>query len=332
MRYPLFLIVFLAVCTSCAQDAGGVPSFTVVSYNVQNLMDARLDGTEYEEYLPSESWNEENYHIRLKRLAGTLTDPVLRDCDLFVLQEVEHEGVLRDLVTRHLSRWGYGYYAAAKEKDSAISVGLVSRIRPEEVKVHGVPGARPVLEAVFSLEGEEVVVIALHAKSQIGEDTEKLRIECSKTVKAIGGEHPGSLVLVAGDFNEDPDGGRDQEGQRALVLLDQPRTNWDEAHGSLAVSGERGRISGPVWYDPYLDDILGFPTQGTCCYDGAWHQYDQIIGREELFDGRGWEFSSFTVCALDTLLKTDGRPYSWDRNLLSGYSDHLPVMMELVRR
>jgi hypothetical protein len=329
MRHFILLLVipFLFSCKGNVEADG----FVICSYNVQNMMDATLDGTEYEEYRPSEFWTEEMYRTRLQRLGRFLSSSRMRQCDLFVLEEIENERVLSDLVRLYLARWGYGYYAAVKGEGSAIAVGIISRKEPSVVRSHGVIGGRPVLEAVFPSEAGEVVVLALHARSRIDDDSEETRLECMRTVRAVKADHPDALVLACGDFNEDPDACLASSGQTAFVLAHHPSAPLFNERGSLVVCGERELVSKDIWYDPFLDDTLSFSAPGTYWYDGSWHRYDHIIGGERLFDGAGWEFLDFSVCAAFELLQTDGRPYAWDKKLLSGYSDHLPVILKLVR-
>ena len=77
-------------------------------------MDDKLDGYEYPEYRPSEKWSTKSYHMRLRTLNEVLTNRSIGLCDVLVLQEIEHEGVIADLLDRHLGRKGYLWYAVAK--------------------------------------------------------------------------------------------------------------------------------------------------------------------------------------------------------------------------
>ena len=45
-------------------------------------------------------------------------------------------------------------------------------------------------------------------------------------------------------------------------------------------------------------------------------------------DGTGWDFAEAGVL-FGTFQKTaDGKPFAWDRRLLKGVSDHLPVWVK----
>jgi len=319
---------------SCSSDLKGTkPSFEVVSYNVQNLMDATLDGSEYDEYKPSASWTEKAYKQRLRTTAQVLCQRSIRSCDVILLQEVENAHVLKDLIEGYLAHYGFGYYASIKDGDSAISVSLISKDRPLKVAKCQVRGGRSVLEAVFD-DGRDgrIVIYALHAKSQIGnkEEGEALRVETMRTVASCASDYPDSLILICGDFNEDPTAYRDERlFQTALIELDFPQTDSFMQKGSLAITGERGRVAPSIWYDPFLDSSLSFSQGGTCYFSGSWHCYDQILGNDKLFDMRGWEFGSFDILCDAFYLSNEGTPHAWNRQLLSGYSDHLPVKLKL---
>jgi endonuclease/exonuclease/phosphatase family metal-dependent hydrolase len=326
-------VFFLALCLcGCSADLQGLDpeTFKVLSYNVQNLMDATLDGTEYPEYRPSEDWTEENYLLRLKTLSTVLVSRTIGMCDVLVLQEVENGTVVSDLLHRHLARRGYCWYATASDTDGPISLAIVSVTKPREVYVHGVPGARPVLEAVFDTASGPVTIFALHAKSQIGdpEETEALRIETARTIGgALARKDEEGTVLLCGDFNEDPTSFAEGDGsQTALVPVTERR--FIDA-GSLGVTGDRELVYADTWYCPYLDPSTTLSVPGSCHFSGQWHRYDQILGNGSLFDRKGWEYDSFAVAAPSPCSNPDGTPASWNLATKNGVSDHYPVLLTL---
>jgi len=328
----LLLLVLLLCSCSCdlPQDTG---HFRVLSYNVQNLFDTHLDGTEYAEYQDSKAWAQHSYRQRLKTLSQVVLHSRLNLPDVLVLQEVENQRVVEDLLTYHLHRHGYQWFATAKGADDAIAVAIISRHPIKEAKVHtGVQGTRPVLEARVETVREDVVLFALHSKSQIGEfaQTEALRLEVAKTVMAAAQQQEGSLILLCGDFNSDPTVVREcGDVQPALVDVAHPHAMRYLHEGSIVLTGSRTEVSSLIWYSGYLDQGLDLENAGSCNWDGSWHQYDQILGNGYLFDRRGWEFSSFTICDLPLCLEVDGRPKAWNLQTLNGVSDHLPVLLTL---
>ncbi len=332
----LLSIVFLLFSGCDATIAPDEKTFAVLSYNVQNLFDAKLEGSEYAEYQDPESWDEGSYRLRLKTLSNVLLDPSLALPDIIVLQEVEGPTVVRDLLYYHLSRKGYRWYAVSKGKDSPIAVAIISRHPVSDSVVHAAPGCRPLLEATIETSRGEVVVFALHAKSRIGgdEETEGRRIALSGAASQAAKSHEGKLTLLCGDFNENPDAVWDAGGrQTALVDISHPESSQFIQKGSLAVTGEKGKVGPSRWYTPYLDPQYEFLSPpGSCCWTGQWYRYDQILGNGYLFDGLGWEYTAFSICVLPLLVKSDGTPNNWDLGIKNGVSDHLPVLMTLTRR
>ncbi len=336
--FPILVLALLLFagsgCSLEAQVSNG-KEFKILTYNVQNLMDDKLDGDEYPEYRPSEKWDTESYHMRLRTLNEVLTNRTIGWCDVLVLQEIEHEGVIADLLGRHLGRKGYGWYAVAKGEDSAIATALISRDKPNYVAVHAVEGSRPVLEAVFDTERGEVVIFALHAKSQIGEfaETEALRLELSRVLKEAAIRHEGSLIVLCGDFNTDPDSYKDNSTvQPALIDIGSQMARTYMDSGSLGITGRRDLVYSDVWYSPFMDGENRYDKPGTCYFGGSWHHYDQFLGNALLFDGFGWEYGSTAIIAPSVALKTDGTPMAWNLSTLSGVSDHLPLLLTLLRR
>jgi len=333
----LILALSLFVGCGCSLDVQDTneKEFKILTYNVQNLMDDKLDGDEYPEYRPSEKWGTESYHQRLRKLNEVLTNRSIGWCDVLVLQEIEHEGVIADLLGRHLGRKGYEWYAVAKGEGSAISTALISRNKPKHVAVHAVEGCRPVLEAVFDTERGEVVIFALHAKSQIGEfsETEALRLGLSRVLKEAAIRHEGSLIVLCGDFNTNPDAYKDNRTvQPALIDIGEQKARTYMAEGSLGITGRRDLVYSDVWYSPFVDGHNKFEKPGTCYFGGSWHHYDQFLGNGLLFDGFGWEYGSTAIVAPSIALKSDGTPMAWNLSTLSGVSDHLPVLLTLLRR
>ncbi len=333
----LVLTLLLPVGCGCSLDvqAPNEKEFKILTYNVQNLMDDTLDGDEYPEYRPSEKWTTASYHMRLRRLNGILTDRSIGLCDVLVLQEVEHDKVVADLLERHLGRKGYTWYAVATGEGSAISVAVISRNKPKHVALHAVEGARPVLEAVFDTERGEVVIFAVHAKSQVGEfaETEALRLGLCRVLKEAATRHEGSLVLLCGDFNTDPDAYKDNRSvQPALIDIGEQKARTYMGKGSLGITGRRDLVYADVWYSPFMDTKNRFDKPGTCYFAGSWHQYDQFLGNGLLFDGLGWEYGSTAIVAPSGTVRTDGTPMAWNLSTLSGVSDHLPLLLTLLRR
>ena len=103
MVSALFAVLVLGSCAM--PDAAG--TWTVASWNVQNLFDGIDNGTEYSEFDPEDGeWTDELYRIRLEKTAEILLSLCSGGPDLIILQEVENQNVLEDLAAGPLSAKG----------------------------------------------------------------------------------------------------------------------------------------------------------------------------------------------------------------------------------
>jgi len=313
----------------------------VMTWNVQNLMDGIVDGTEYDEYLPAAGWNDALYRKRLKRCVAVVTDKASPLPHILILQEIENDRVLVDLLEQRLARLGFLWHAATGELGNAIQIGVASRLPITSARVHSVPGCRPVLECGVETSSGTIIILAVHGKSRKEgvTETEADRISLSKTIQTLLSEwrenDPSALVLVAGDFNESPDA-QVSDGaswQTAFVEAAHPKAFDYYLRGSLMVSGNRSVVPGDasVLYSPWLDGTLRFDRPGSCWFSGGWHRYDQVLGDSGLFDGVGWEFSGSGVSTPDVILSPEGTPFAWNVRSRSGVSDHFPVWIRLRR-
>ena len=87
-----------------------------------------------------------------------------------------------------------------------------------------------------------------------------------------------------------------------------------------------------LWYDFWADsDSVPWPG-GSYWYDGAWRSYDNILVSLAGNDLWGWDYSDSGVVFTQVQKTADGKPFVWDRRLLKGISDHLPVWVRLSAR
>ena len=69
-------------------------TFSIASYNVENLFDLNKDGNEYSEFIPDTkaNWNEENFNIKINNLTKVIKD---LDADIIALQEIENRELMQ---------------------------------------------------------------------------------------------------------------------------------------------------------------------------------------------------------------------------------------------
>ncbi len=291
----LFSVLLLLVsCSGCEKSER--TGFRIAQWNVQNLFDGNSDGTEYSEYTRQSGWSSKLYRSRLENIEDVLSYPGLSEAEIIVLNEVENSNVIQDIMHLDaLQKRGFLWQACASEEGGAISVGVISSIPIQDVHLHSVQGARPVIEARFEICGKTVCVLALHGKSNLGEE-EETRALRQRTGEALAQRtqylretDPACLVVIAGDFNEDPYQGN--------IIQDMG-----------------------LWHS-FWDDA-SFDGKGSYLYDGQWMRYDNILLSSDLIVHSG-------VVRTGILTDAGGSPNRWRRELLSGVSDHLPVWVQV---
>ena len=334
------LIVFALYGCDLDRPPGGEGKLVVMSYNVQNLFDAYVDGTEYSEYTPEGGWSGDGYAQRLNHVGRAIVQGSGVLPDIVVLQEIENDRVLAELLDRELSSRGFRWYAATADPGSAIQTGVISRFPIISATIHGVPGCRSILQVTIDANGSPLVILAFHAKSRLEgvRETEGQRIDLAKVLQSITEEKlaEDSLteILLAGDFNESADAFLREGGllQTALIPADSPMAPGFSADGSLLLCGKPPQDG--QWYSWWLDrsSVLSANTAGSYWYKGVWETFDQILLSPGCFNGSGWDFVQGQVCAQRMLCDASGHPYAWNLSLKEGYSDHLPVYVVLQRK
>lgn len=325
----LILVLIFSLCGCSGQLDKPNNLFTIMSWNVDNLMDDKLDGTEYEEYTPSEGWDSIAYKRRLKNVAAVIKKD---NADIVLLQEIEHSGVLKDLLSSYLKREGYKYYGSIKKADSAIAIGFISKIKPTGISVHSVINNRSVLQLDFNIKGNLLTIFEVHAKSKYSGEvaTEGDRINLSKILKSEMQKNSNHLVIMCGDFNEDPS--QEANDMSALILESNKNYLPYTKKGSLGLTANKDCVFKSMMYSPSFDDSVKKSINGTYYYNGTWSNIDLILGSSQLFDGIGLDYYSFNIDNNSFLLTSSGIPNKWEVKGLCGISDHLPVVMKLFER
>ncbi|HRY72369.1 MAG TPA: endonuclease/exonuclease/phosphatase family protein [Spirochaetia bacterium] len=332
----------------------GEDSLLVMSYNVKSLFDAVDSGSEFPEFSVAEGrWDEARYKRRLSLLAEVIlaAAPGKRGPDLLCLAEIENRGVLRDLAAGPLKGSGYRETALVEAPGQAFQCGLVSRLPLLSLKAHGLSAGgsegRYLLEAEVAWEdsgrgspgpgkpaARPLVVFVCHWKSKVGgaEATEAERREAAALLAGRAAARlaadPACELLACGDFNESPDEYL-RTGMRYATAL------WPDSAGAppgpaLVVAGEPGRAGlgegRAALYSPWA-------AAAGCSYvhEGREERIDGFLLGPGLLDGEGLSLSAFAPMDEAFLLGSDGAPRAWSSSSGSGYSDHLPLLLELSR-
>lgn len=175
-------------------------TFTVASYNVENLFDLKKDRSDYKEYIPNTNskWNQKNFNIKLNNLIRVLKD---MDSDIIALQEVENKQLMKTLLKK-LPK--YRYYSFAKYKNSSVGIGFLSKIKIKSNKTIEVKFSnkifRPILESTFEIDNLEFKVFNNHWPSK--RVAESFRVKYAKKlfdrIKKLPRDYD---YILLGDFN-----------------------------------------------------------------------------------------------------------------------------------
>ena len=173
--------------------------------------------------------------------------------------------------------------------------------------------------------GEDVAVIVCHWPSRFsGPFYRESGARQTKVVKdSLLRVNPDMKVFVMGDMNDDP--------------------TDKSMHEVLRAKPEMSQVGEGDMYNPWYN-ILAKEGKGTLFYNGSWNLFDQIVMTPNLLnkDAKKKDYSSLKfwknhVFRRDYLIQQEGqykgsplRTKAGGR-WLNGYSDHLPVVLYLVK-
>ena len=305
----------------------------VLFYNVENLFDTKDDSiTDDEEFLPNgpRGWNYEKYRDKVNSLskvilpAGEWIPP-----DIFGLCEVENSEVVGDLLNK-TALSGFNYSMVHKDSPDPRGIDVCLVYNEDRVELleydYFMPyvwkkenyRSREVLHAVLGVYGDTLHLFVGHWPSRRGGvlATRNRRIELSDFINykidSLAHVYGDDIkVVVMGDFNSAPE--------------DEEMTNF--LGGTGRVKLKNLSASWPI-------------GAGSYKYQGKWEYFDQIIVSENMLESRnglGTVVEASSVFILESLLTDDvnytgKRPFSswWGYSYQGGYSDHLPVFMDLI--
>lgn len=344
-KLTLFFILPLLLVAVCGHAQRKYSVYAVGFYNQENLFDTCHDeGKNDSEFLPTGSyrWNRLKYTHKLRNMARALADmgtDVLPKvgCAVIGLSEVENAKVLDDLTAQEpLRARGYKYVHVEGPDKRGIDCAMLynpSLFKVVDVKlVPYVPDesmakdycTRGFLTVSGELAGEPVAVVVCHWPSRFaGSSYRERAAELVKNLKdSLLNVNPDMKVMVMGDMNDDPTN---------KSMKDVLRAKAD------ANSVNEGDMYNP-WYN-----ILVKQGTGTLSYQGSWNLFDQIVLTPNMVNKSGKrDFSTLKywknqIFRRDYLINTEGRYKGTPKRThasgiwLDGFSDHLPVVVYLVK-
>lgn len=345
MKHFFFAVigVLLAFLPASAQKKYSV--YGVGFYNQENLFDTCHDeGKRDYDFLPigSYKWNAMKYNHKLNNMSRALADmgtDVLPNigCAIIGLAEVENSKALDDLIAQPaLSARNYQYVHIEGPDRRGIDCALLynpslfsvknTRLVPyvQKLKKDSAFYTRGFLTVSGTLADENVAVIVCHLPSRFSESFyRELGAEQVKAIKdSLLNDDPNCKVFVMGDMNDDPI-------DKSMAGILKGKANIKDVN--------EGDMYNP-WYN-----ILVKEGVGTLLYQGSWNLFDQILvtpnllNKDDKKDFSSLKFWKNQIFKRDYLFQTEGKYKGSPKRTtaggvwLDGYSDHLPVVIYLVK-
>lgn len=321
------ILVFLIIASGCTSDHESLNSFRVGFYNVENLFDIQDDPqTQDNDFLPTGAnrWTLERYKDKIDKLSSVI---VKLSPQIMGLAEIENSIVLRDIIesTKNSDHeFGFVHYDSPDYR--GIDVGLLYQKNNFEIikkNSYSIPklNTRSILYVKGRIIGwaREIHLFITHFPSRIGGKvkSEKNRLLVANQLRnymdEILQENPGAEIIVMGDFNDEPG---DKSIYEVLNAKDDVINQNDFLNPAYSMAEE---------------------GLGSYLYRGQWDMLDQILLSSKLADREALDYvaGSFSIYSPEWLLQSEGkykgypsRTYAGSK-YLGGYSDHLPVYLDL---
>lgn len=341
----LFLMVFVFICKGAKGQMNRYGLRTIAFYNVENLFDPFDDpDTADDDYTPmgKNHYTDTDYFEKIKLTAKVLSEigSDLNDQGPFLigLAEVENFSVLNDLIhTKPLADEHYQIIHKDSPDHRGIDVALIyqqSLFQPLlnefiEVRIWNDKGqrlfTRDILYVYGIYENQDLHLFINHWPSRRGgaARSEPKRIKAAYQIKQktdeILIEDPLARIVIMGDFNDDP-------------------VDKSIADGLLRIT-ETERNAGTRFVNPMSDMFR--KGANTLVYRDGINLFDQIIISDNFLRNKTGEGDYFYYRAgiynppflISNHGKYKGYPLrSFSNNKFrSGYSDHFPVYIELLK-
>jgi hypothetical protein len=339
----LFLLAAIAISIiSCERKSEQVFSFAF--YNVENLFDTIDDpNINDESYLPTSKvyWNTERYNHKLDNLSRVMSsiDPKGYP-SIFGICEVENLSVVQDLISHFdMTRANYNIVHKDSPDERGIDVAMLYDpkvytpienrfIDPDLWDITDSSKVKSRTRDILYSKGmifnkDTLHVFVNHWVSRWGgqEATEPHRIKIAETIRALSDSilrhDKNANIIIAGDLNDNPTDVSIKEHLKALV--------------------PKGNLSNTELYNLSEKIFTDSDTVGTLYYK-SWDVFDQIIVSGAMLTGSSGlkvDKNEQTIFKEEWMLyqpkNGPARPSRTgsSRNYYGGFSDHLPVMINI---
>lgn len=338
MKKVFVIIISLFICVSYSFSQG---EFRAMFYNVENLFDTEDDPTKNDnEYLPDgvKAWTHYKYWEKLKNITRVITAiGGMQSPAIVGLCEVENDSVIFDLTHRSPLR-AQGYKYIVTDSPDARGIDLALLYQPDQFKLLNFNeyelvfkdktkgSTRNILHATGRvINGDSLDVFLCHFPSRAGgkKESEPARMEAAyllrSKVDSLFVVREKANIIIMGDFNDYPDDKSIFQNLKARSI-NYHRDDFELYNLFFHRTKER--------------------DFGSYFYRGKWEILDQIIVSGNLLRGNNSitvKNSEAHIFKPDFLLETDKstgkkkpfRTYAGP-NFLGGFSDHLPVYVDLL--
>ncbi|MCF0188575.1 MAG: endonuclease/exonuclease/phosphatase family protein [Bacteroidaceae bacterium] len=353
----LSLLIFSLLAVLCANTSQAqsrkLSCYSIGFYNQENLFDTQHDeGKNDYEFLPDGSygWTEMKYSHKLKNMSTVLSEmgtdklPGI-GCAVIGVSEVENAHVMADLVAQPaLAARNFKFVHIEGPDKRGVDCAFIynpSLFRPAKVWLQPYLHVDPQddidhpTRGFLTMQGH-----LLDANQQPLTDAPLTLIVCHWPSRAAGSplrEQGGKLVRQMTDSIRKAD-----PAQRIMVMGDM---NDDPDNISmktcLGAKRKMSQVGEGDFFNPWWDTLK--KGTGTLAWDGAWNLFDQIVLSRNLLNVNGekdytdLKFLNHQIFRRDYLFQTAGKYRGNPKRThaggewLDGYSDHLPVVVYLVK-
>lgn len=312
-------------------------SLRIAFYNVENLFDT-VDNPdrEDEEFLPEgrKKWTTERYEAKLERLSEVAN--MLDMPDIIGVCEVENATVLSDWAARSdfgAGRYQFVHYDSPDLRgiDAALLYNSERFTLVDSRKVHvdfplwlepeGYTSRDIIVAELEDQQGDHLHLLVNHWPSRRGgtefSQHRRFRVAAAvrKTVAEIQLADSTAQIVIMGDFNDEPN-----------------NLSVRQALGTLPWQAEQAMLPGLLYNTFAVEVDTSQQDVGTYNYKGDWNLLDQFIITGFSF-GSKWQMGRALIFHDERLLYQGRRPNRTygGPNYYGGFSDHLPIVLELYK-
>lgn len=336
----LLLVLSSFFTFSSAQEQKRYEVYSVGFYNLENLFDTIHDeGKNDYEYLPdgTNKWGTLKYVNKQKNMATVLnemgTDILPVGMAAVGVSEIENARVLEDLVNQEiLAPRGWDFVHIEGPDKRGVDCALLynpklfkptsSCLSPYTTEDNDTTyKTRGFLVVGGEMGGESVHFIVNHWPSRFAKSParERAGVLVREVKDSIMAAVPGTKVIIMGDMNDDPD-----------------NKSMKDCLGAMR---EKEDVKAPEdLYNPWWN-ILRKKGNGTLKYRGKWNLFDQIVVSGNLLgnDRSTLKLYKTEIFSRSYMFQQEGRYKGNTKRThaggiwLNGYSDHLPVIVYLIK-